>query len=143
MSKSLVGFLCLSPPSIEKGAKEEQICRFLEKTHLREGINFYNVIPEFEIIHNFHVQGRVDYKCHDRNGTDVYVEVKNWFLKIKDVLQVIRYYIHIKEHRLLGKNSFRFIVICEGLSKTRNDLLEKLGIEVWLLPVLRKNTEMF
>jgi len=59
----------------------------------------------------------------------VYLEIKKWFLRITDVHQLIKYYIHLKEHGKL----FKLVILCEGLDPIRKDILDKLGIRVLLL----------
>lgn len=75
---------------------------------------------------------RVDYLLY--HGTrPVLVEVKNWFLRIKDMQQILKYYVHAVER--YGEDNFTLIVIAGGIEEPRRKILEKLGVRV----VLTKN----
>jgi len=74
----------------------------------------------------------VDYLLY--HGTrPVLVEVKNWFLRIKDMQQILKYYVHAVER--YGEDNFTLIVIAGGIEGPRRKILEKLGVKV----VLTKN----
>ena len=60
----------------------------------------------------------------------ILIEVKNWFLAIKDMEQLIKYYVHATE--MYGENKFTLIVYAGGCDSRRLKILEKLGIEVYL-----------
>jgi hypothetical protein len=60
----------------------------------------------------------------------ILIEVKNWFLTIKDMEQLIRYYIHAIEK--YGENNFSLIAYIGGCEKSRQTILEKLGIETYI-----------
>ncbi len=68
----------------------------------------------------------IDPKTHVK----ILVEVKNWFLKIKDIQQLVKYLVHATE--LYGEKQFRLIIIAAGLEESRRKILDKLGIEIHL-----------
>ena len=59
----------------------------------------------------------------------IYVEVKRWFLRITDIQQLIKYYIHLTEFGL----PFELVILCEGMDPLREEILNKLGIKIILL----------
>ena len=63
-------------------------------------------------------------------GKPVLVEVKNWFVRIRDMQQLMKYYVHAVEK--YGFDGFRLIVIAGGIEAPRRRILELLGIEVVL-----------
>ena len=79
----------------------------------------------------------IDYYGLDpKTQLPVLIEVKNWFLKIKDMEQLIKYLIHATEK--YGENNFHLKVIVGGIENSRKKILDKLGIEVYLTKDLVK-----
>lgn len=60
----------------------------------------------------------------------VLIEIKNWFLTIKDMEQLMKYYVHATEK--YGENRFSLIVYAGGCEETRQKILTKLGIQLYL-----------
>lgn len=60
----------------------------------------------------------------------ILIEVKNWFVSIKDMEQILKYFIHATE--MYGENKFSLIVYAGGCENDRKKILEKLGIEIYL-----------
>lgn len=71
-----------------------------------------------------------DYFALDTCRRSVIIEVKNWFITIKDMEQLTKYLVHATE--LYGENKFKIVVIAGGVMQTRRAILEKLGIEIIL-----------
>jgi hypothetical protein len=70
----------------------------------------------------------VDYFCKEIfTKKPVIIEVKNWFVTIKDMEQILKYYIHALE--LYGENKFSLIVYAGGIELDRLKILDKLNIE--------------
>jgi len=62
-------------------------------------------------------------------GRDIYIEVKPWFLSISDIQQIIKYWIIIHERH----EEADLGVLCGGVSEERKELLQRLGIRIYLL----------
>lgn len=74
---------------------------------------------------------RIDYYGIDQiTNKTLLIEVKNWFITIDNMRQLITYLVHATER--YGENNFRLILIAGGIEKTRRKILEKLDIEVYL-----------
>lgn len=78
----------------------------------------------------FGLNERPDYLFYDyEKGLFVYLEVKPWNLRIKDVLQVIKYFLHIQEH---AQGRHGVAILCRDVdSRIRREILEKIGIRVY------------
>lgn len=80
---------------------------------------------------------RIDYfGIEPKTNKKLLVEVKNWFVKIDYMRQLITYLVHATE--LYGENGFRLILIAGGIQDSRRNILAKLGIEVYLTKELIK-----
>lgn len=74
---------------------------------------------------------RLDFFAYEQfTKKPVLIEVKNWFISIKDMEQILRYYIHAIE--MYGENKFILIVYAGGCESDRLKILEKLGIKFHL-----------
>lgn len=105
---------------------EEHIYRWLEGEFLKQ---FHTVKKQFA----FAPSCIIDYYAQDQQGRHVLIEVKNWFVKIKDMQQIMKYIVHATE--IYGPANFRFVLVCGGIEKERRELLEgprALGVEVFL-----------
>lgn len=113
---------------------EKDIYTWLEERYLKDNFIFNNILgPDtYKIPGN----GRIDYKATDLDGNDVFIEVKPWEISIKHVLQVIKYYLHVKPNKFY-KNP-RFIIIGKTITNQKRELLEKIGIEVKLIDEIAK-----
>jgi hypothetical protein len=77
-----------------------------------------------------------DYGCRlDFFGYEIFtkkpvlIEVKNWFVSIKDMEQIMKYYIHALE--MYGENKYALVIYAAGCELDRLRVLEKLGIEFY------------
>lgn len=109
---------------------EDKVYQYLENTMLKEGIEFDNIIPQYDIPGD----GIIDYRCNDKKGTPVFIEVKRGFPEINDIIQTIKYWIHLKEkpHLYYPHSKFHLILFCPNISPIRQELLKKIGIEIRL-----------
>jgi len=62
-------------------------------------------------------------------GRDIYMEVKPWFLRISDIQQIVKYWIILRERH----EEADLGVLCGGVSEERRELLQRLGIRIYLL----------
>jgi len=97
---------------------EKELYRFLKENFLRD------YIEQFKIDDGCFV----DFCLDSRHK--IFVEVKNWFVTIKDMEQFLKYFVHASE--LYGENNFRLQVIAGGIEPLRRKILEKVGIQVVL-----------
>lgn len=88
----------------------------------------YELVPKSK-------EDRVDYFVN--LDQPILIEVKNWFVRVKDVLQIVRYIIHATERY----QHFKFLLICGGIETHRRKILEKLGVEILLTSQLIGETK--
>lgn len=93
---------------------------------------YYNILPQYV----FDTGCKVDFFALDHKRQPVIIEVKNWFVSIKDMEQLIKYYVHATE--LFGENKFKLVVIAGGIEQPRRVILEKLGIQIIITKDLLK-----
>lgn len=70
----------------------------------------------------------IDFYSKDETGKPTLIEVKNWFVSIADVQQIVKYLCHALEYY----KEFNFILICGGIEGPQKILLEKLNVKVYL-----------
>lgn len=102
---------------------EKELYQFLEKRFL---LNFFYVIPQYE----FAPKQIIDYIATDNDGKISLIEVKNWFVTINDMKQILGYLAHASEK--YGNEGYKFILIAGGIEEERREFLEKLKIEILL-----------
>lgn len=113
-----------NPSGYKRAADEYQLYQLLEK-HFK---NLYEDVKEQVV---FAPSCRIDYLAKEIfTETPILIEVKNWFATINDIQQLIKYYIHATER--YGKNKFKLLLYTGGIDPTRREILEKIGIEVYL-----------
>lgn len=77
----------------------------------------------------FRLKERPDYLfLNIKTGRLVYLEVKPWELRIRDMQQLLKYLIHIQEE---GHNRYDLAVLCYTIKENRRKILEKLGVRVY------------
>jgi len=102
-------------------------------SELLEGGFFPRVFPQKDMYvdikpqYPFAPSCKVDYFIVGNPPT--LIEVKNWFVTICDMQQIMKYYVHATERYPRG---FVFILIVGGIEKNRRDILERLGIQIIL-----------
>ena len=109
---------------------ESLLYAWLEDTYLKR---FYAVCPQFRIDNGC----IVDYKCIDERKRIVFIEVKNWFVSVKDMEQLLKYYTHACI--VLGEECFSLVCIAAGIDDIREGILNRIGIEVVLTKDLLEN----
>jgi RecB family endonuclease NucS len=113
-----------------RAANEYELYKLLNAAH----IGLENLQREYWFVPKV---CRIDYFGVDPNtNKKLLVEVKNWFVKIDHMRQLITYLAHATE--LYGENGFRLILIAGGIQDSRRNILTKLGIEVYLTKELIK-----
>ena len=133
MSKSFiasVGVVWKNPTGNVCWGNESLLSAWLENTYLKE---FHAVYPQFRIDDGC----IVDYKCIDKEKRIVFIEVKNWFVRIKDMEQLLKYYTHACT--ILGEDCFSLVCIAAGIDGIREEILYRIGIEVVLTKDLLEN----
>lgn len=119
-----------NPSGYGRAANEYELYKILNAAH----IGLENLQREYWFVPKV---CRVDYFGIDqKTNKKILVEVKNWFVKIDDMRQLITYLAHAAE--LYGENGFRLILIAGGILDSRLHILTKLGIEVYLTKELVK-----
>jgi len=105
--------------------KEKDVYEAIENRKLLlPGLSLEHRVTEF-----FRLKERPDYLFLDINtGRKVFLEVKPWELRIRDMEQLLRYYIHIQEE---GRGEYDLAVLCYTIKENRRKILEKLGIRVY------------
>jgi len=107
---------------------EEELCKELENNYFTTYFDvdwqpIEAITKEVWISSN----SRIDY-YGKKMGLPTYVEVKNWFISDKDIMQILRY------NMILGRldHDFGFTVICGGIdSDKRQVLMDHMpGIEI-------------
>ena len=109
------------------GAKDElDLHRQIIKGEVKiRGLKFVNHHPRFQkenAIPDFLF-------VEEKTGRKVYVEVKPWFLSVSDIQQIVKYWIVIRERH----EEADLGVLCGGVSEERRELLQRLGIRIYLL----------
>jgi len=99
---------------------EKELCRFLKANFLRDYIEQFKMDDGCI----------VDFCNLDSHSYKKFIEVKNWFVTIKDMEQFLKYFIHASE--IYGENNFRLMVVAGGIEPLRKAILEKIGIQVVL-----------
>jgi len=102
---------------------EDDVYKWLEGKFLKQ---FHTVKKQFI----FAPSCRIDYWAKDCEGKTVLIEVKNWFVKIKDMQQIMKYLVHATE--TYGAANFRFVLLCGGIENGRREMLEGLAVEIIL-----------
>jgi len=88
--------------------------------------------PQLEITKEVWIshKDRIDY-CGLKNKKKTYIEVKNWFVTHKDMIQIAGYEAMIQ--------SYNFYVICGGIEKGRQRILENAyGINIILVKDIKE-----
>ena len=120
--KNTTGHICWEDESL--------LSAWLENTYLKR---FHAVYPQFHIDDGC----VVDYKCIDKEKRIVFIEVKNWFVRIRDMEQLLKYYTHACT--ILGEDCFSLVCIAAGIDGIREEILNRIGIEVVLTKDLLEN----
>lgn len=103
---------------------EKKLHYFLWKHYLP--IKFHNIQHECW----FCPKHEIDFLALDGENMVVLVEVKNWFVTIKDVEQICGYLCLAREK--YGCNNFRFLLVCGGVEPIRKGFLESCKVEIVL-----------
>lgn len=115
--------MTLNPRGYMHFDSEKEARFFLEKNFLPKiGINF---TVEFELVQNRFV----DYRGNNDDKT-ILVEVKNWFVRNSDMMQLMGYLDHATER--YGEQNFVFYLVAGGVEEYRRKILEKLGFKIQL-----------
>lgn len=117
VTKHNVLFL-INPAGYVKAQTEYDLYRYIEKTLLKN--------KEYIVEHWIDTKNRIEYYLPEEN---TYIEVKNHFLKTRDIKQLNRYRI-ILEGDL---KPFKLKLICMGVDIPRYRALTQMGIEVLLI----------
>lgn len=72
---------------------------------------------------------RVDYFGYIKK-IPTWVEIKNWFTKTKDIRQIYKYILRLRETQSYHYN---FYLICGGIEKKRESLLYELDVDIILV----------
>lgn len=118
-----------NPSGYVRFPSEEDLYAYLEETFLSR---FTNV----KCKHEYSPGCIIDFWAEDmKNRVPVLIEVKNWFIKIRDVEQIVKYLAHASGcyGGFPAKNTtYRFILICGGVHEYLGEILEWLGVEIVL-----------
>jgi len=132
-----------NPSGFVQFKNEKELYRFLDAELFQEKpLNlFLNIKDPRLIIRQFEFAPGcfIDYAVFTRSHFIFLFEVKNWFVRIKDMEQLLKYYIHAIEQ--YGENRFSLTVIVGGIEKPRKQILEKLGIKILLTRTLVEEYE--
>jgi len=111
-----------NPSGYVKYDNEKELCDELEK-HFLPGFFDGQWKPLLDITKEVWLNetDRIDY-VGLKNNKKTYLEVKNWFVTLKDMRQIYRY------KRAIEKGSV--VLICGGIDKTRHKILQSLEINV-------------
>jgi len=119
-----------NPSGYGRAANEYELYKLLDAAH----IGLENLQHEYWFVPKV---CRIDYYGVDpKTNKKILVEVKNWFVKIDYMRQLITYLVHATE--LYGENGFKLILIAGGILDSRRAILTKLGIQVYLTKELIK-----
>jgi hypothetical protein len=109
---------------------EKEICELLED-------HIYQLYSEVRKEYPFDTGCIIDYFGLELfTGKPILIEVKNRFLSIKDAAQLLRYYLHATEK--YGENKFALLAYVVGCDSIRQRILEKLGVEVYIIKDMLK-----
>ena len=61
-------------------------------------------------------------------GYPILIEVKNWFVKIRDMEQIMKYLVHATEK--YGADNFDFYLVAGGIDQKRREILEALNVKI-------------
>lgn len=73
---------------------------------------------------------QIDFFAKDKNTHPILIEIKNWFITIQDMQQIMKYIVHAVER--YGQNNFTLIIIAGGIEDTRRTILDKLNVKIIL-----------
>lgn len=83
---------------------------------------------------------RVDFVLQNPKTLEkAYLEVKSWELRIRDVMQIVKYVIHMREQHICCP----LIVLCACISPIRENILALMGVRVYLIKDCCKNVNSF
>jgi len=105
--------------------KEKEVYRAIEKRKLL----LPDLSYECRVKNFFNLRERPDYLFSDMvTGRHVFLEVKPWEVRIKDMEQLLRYLVHIEEE---GDGDYDLALLCFTIKENRRKILEQLGIRVF------------
>jgi len=116
-------FLSKNPSGYIRAKNEEELYYFLENQYLPKEFG-NNWKKQFE----FAPSCIIDYFV--KASIPILIEVKNWFVRIKDMQQIMKYLAHAT-HRFKA-HGFRFVLVAGGIENERRSLLEALNVEIIL-----------
>ena len=114
-------FLSKNPSGYIRAKNEEELYYFLENQYFPKKFG-NNWEKQFE----FAPSCIIDYFV--KANIPILIEVKNWFLSIKDMQQIMKYLAHATDR--YGPKGFHFMLIAGGIEEQRRTLLEPLGVEI-------------
>lgn len=112
-----------NPSGYMRAKDEENLYSFLENKYLPR--KFGN---QWKKQYEFAPSCIIDYFI--KTPLPTLIEVKNWFVRIKDMQQIMKYLAHATDR--YKPNGFHFVLIAGGIDEERRTLLEPLGVEIIL-----------
>ncbi len=116
---------------------EAEICQELEKLFFP---NFFDkpwhpIFGKYkEVVLSSENKCRLDYFGY-KNNIETWIEVKNWFATTKDIRQIYKYILRLKE---LKNTPYNFYLICGGIEPNRVKILEDLDIDIILVKDIKE-----
>lgn len=120
-----------NPSGYTKYANEKELCNELEQKYFpiffdapwKPILGIHK-----EVVITSENKCRVDYYGY-KNNIPTWVEVKNWFATTKDIRQIYKYILRLKETQ---KEHYHFYLICGGIEEKRKHILEALNVNIIL-----------